>query len=92
MPELNNTADLVSKKLKKAYQNIFGDEAKKESANLVLDDLSARFFAYHSTFSDNPYVTAKNEGNRQVILHILGMTARSKHMSTEDIEGFLKRD
>ena len=54
------------RKLRIAYKQAFGTDAGKEA----LKDLQARCFKYQSTLDANPYVTAANEGARQVLLTI----------------------
>ena len=54
------------KKLRLAYIQTFGTEA----GQAVLKDLQARCFKYQSTIDPNPYLTATNEGARQILLTI----------------------
>ena len=48
------------------FKATFGSEAGKR----VLADLARLCYLTDSTFSENPYLTAVNEGRRQVMLHI----------------------
>ncbi len=45
----------------------------------VLEDLKRSFHFYDSTFSENPFVLARNEGQRDVILRIEAMIRDSKN-------------
>jgi hypothetical protein len=60
--------------LKLAYRRTFntGDGAK------VLSDLKSRFGYETTTFSDNPYETAFNEGQRAAVLLIVRMLTEEK--------------
>lgn len=68
------------KKLRIAYKQTFGTEAGQE----VLKDLQKRCFKYQSTIDPNPYITASNEGVRQVLLTI------EELMSDEGIQKLAK--
>lgn len=54
------------RKLRIAYKQTFGTE----TGQAVLKDLQGRCFKYQSTLDANPYVTAANEGARQVLLTV----------------------
>ncbi len=54
------------KKLRIAFQQTFNTDAGQE----VLKDLQERCYKYTSTLDANPYVTAANEGAREVLLTI----------------------
>ena len=51
----------------KAYQDLFNDP----NGEKVIQDLMTRFGMKTSTFNTDPYVTAFNEGQRNVVLYIL---------------------
>lgn len=44
----------------------------------VLEDLKKSFHFYSSTFDSNPFVMARNEGQRDVVLRIEAMIRSSK--------------
>lgn len=49
------------------YNHTFGNEMGKE----VLAELRNFCYATKTTFNENPYQTARNEGRREVFLNIL---------------------
>ena len=59
------------------YRTVFGGEAGKR----VLNDLIARHYVLGSTISGEPIIMAFNEGQREVVLHIL----RYMQMTPKDI-------
>lgn len=83
--------DNKAAQLKKAYEHLFNSEENRLAATRVLDDLVTRFHLYSSTYSDNVNKMAVNEGNRQVVLHILAMSAKNEAFMTE-LEKFINRD
>jgi hypothetical protein len=60
--------------LKLAYRRTFNTD----DGEIVLSDLKARFGFETTTFSDNPYETAFNEGQRATLLLIVRMLADEK--------------
>jgi hypothetical protein len=60
--------------LKLAYRRVFNTD----DGEIVLSDLKARFGFETTTFSDNPYETAFNEGQRATLLLIVRMLADEK--------------
>ncbi len=70
--------------LKLAYRRTFNTEDGAK----VLSDLKSRFGYETTTFSDNPYETAFNEGQRAAVLLIVRMLTeeKGKTMSEEAIQ------
>lgn len=60
--------------LKLAYRRTFNTE----DGARVLGDLKSRFGYETTTFSDNPYETAFNEGQRAAVLLIVRMLTEEK--------------
>ena len=60
--------------LKLAYRRTFNNE----DGDIVLKDLKTRFGYETTTFSDNPYETAFNEGQRAAVLLIVRMLTEEK--------------
>lgn len=60
--------------LKLAYRRTFNNE----DGDIVLKDLKTRFGYEATTFSDNPYETAFNEGQRAAVLLIVRMLTEEK--------------
>ena len=60
--------------LKLAYRRTFNSE----DGDKVLKDLKTRFGYETTTFSDNPYETAFNEGQRAAVLLIVRMLTEEK--------------
>lgn len=60
--------------LKLAYRRTFNNE----DGDMVLKDLKTRFGYETTTFSDNPYETAFNEGQRAAVLLIVRMLTEEK--------------
>jgi|TARA_R110000824_G_scaffold241336_1_gene430049 hypothetical protein len=60
--------------LKLAYRRTFNTEDGAK----VLSDLKSRFGYETTTFSDNPYETAFNEGQRAAVLLIVRMLTEEK--------------
>ncbi len=60
--------------LKLAYRRTFNTE----DGVRVLGDLKSRFGYETTTFSDNPYETAFNEGQRAAVLLIVRMLTEEK--------------
>jgi hypothetical protein len=60
--------------LKLAYRRVFNTD----DGEIVLNDLKARFGFETTTFADNPYQTAFNEGQRATLLLIVRMLAEGK--------------
>ena len=60
--------------LKLAYRRGFNTEG----GGKVLSDLKSRFGYETTTFSDNPYETAFNEGQRAAVLLIVRMLTEEK--------------
>ena len=60
--------------LKLAYRRTFNNE----DGDIVLKDLKSRFGYETTTFSDNPYETAFNEGQRAAVLLIVRMLTEEK--------------
>ena len=60
--------------LKLAYRRTFNTEDGAK----VLSDLKTRFGYETTTFSDNPYETAFNEGQRAAVLLIVRMLTEEK--------------
>tara|TARA_R100001440_G_scaffold33087_3_gene51987 strand:+ start:1823 stop:2035 length:213 start_codon:yes stop_codon:yes gene_type:complete len=64
------------KELKSNYRSVFNTEDGQQ----VLNDLKKRFAYETTTFSDNPYQTAFNEGQRAAILLIVRMLTEEKEI------------
>lgn len=60
--------------LKLSYRRAFNSD----DGEVVLSDLKARFGFETTTFSDNPYESAFNEGQRAAVLLIVRMLAEGK--------------
>ena len=60
--------------LKLAYRRTFNTEDGEK----VLRDIKSRFGYETTTFSDNPYETAFNEGQRAAVLLIVRMLTEEK--------------
>jgi len=60
--------------LKLAYRRTFNTE----DGNKVLSDLKARFGFETTTYTDNPYNSAFNEGQRATVLLIVRMLTEGK--------------
>jgi len=60
--------------LKLAYRRTFNTE----DGNKVLSDLKARFGFETTTYTDNPYNSAFNEGQRATVLLIVRMLIEGK--------------
>jgi hypothetical protein len=60
--------------LKLAYRRTFNNE----DGARVIKDLKTRFGYETTTFSDNPYETAFNEGQRAAVLLIVRMLTEEK--------------
>ena len=60
--------------LKRAYRRTFNTE----DGDKVLSDLTARFGFETTTYSDNPYNSAFNEGQRATVLLIVRMLTEEK--------------
>ena len=60
--------------LKLAYRRVFNTD----NGEIVLSDLKARFGFEITTFSDNPYNSAFNEGQRATVLLIVRMLTEEK--------------
>ena len=60
--------------LKLAYRRTFNNE----DGVRVIKDLKTRFGCETTTFSDNPYETAFNEGQRAAVLLIVRMLTEEK--------------
>ncbi len=60
--------------LKLAYRRTFNTE----DGDKVLSDLKARFGFETTTYSDNPYNSAFNEGQRATVLLIVRMLTEGK--------------
>jgi hypothetical protein len=60
--------------LKGNYRLVFNTD----EGQLVLNDLKKRFAYETTTYSDNPYETAFNEGQRAAILLIVRMLTEEK--------------
>ena len=60
--------------LKLAYRRTFNTDDGK----IVLSDLKARFGFETTTYSDNPYNSAFNEGQRAAVLLIVRMLTEGK--------------
>jgi len=60
--------------LKLNYRRTF----KTDDGQVVLEDLKKRFAFETTTFSDNPYQSAFNEGQRSAVLSIVRMLAEGK--------------
>mgnify|MGYP003118193883 CR=1 FL=1 len=60
--------------LKRAYRRTFNTE----DGDKVLSDLKARFGFETTTYSDNPYNSAFNEGQRATVLLIVRMLTEEK--------------
>ena len=63
--------------LKLNYRRTF----KTDDGQVVLEDLKKRFAFETTTFSDNPYQSAFNEGQRAAVLLIVRMLAEGKETS-----------
>lgn len=61
----NRAAEILAQQ-RRDYRSAFASESGKR----VLADLARLCYLTDSTFSENPYQTAVNEGRRQVMLHI----------------------
>jgi hypothetical protein len=66
MPQSNEE---ILKDIRVAYRHCFETEHGKK----VLKDLELRCFGKHKTFTQDPYVTAFNEGTRSAFLYIQNM-------------------
>jgi len=62
------------KELKLAYRRTFNTE----DGDKVLSDLKARFGFETTTYTDNPYNSAFNEGQRATVLLIVRMLIEGK--------------
>lgn len=62
--------------LKLSYRRTF----KSDDGVKVLSDLKSRFGFETTTFSDDPYETAFNEGQRATVLLIVRMLSEEKEM------------
>jgi len=62
------------KDLKLSYRRTFNTD----DGEIVLSDLKTRFGFETTTFSDNPYESAFNEGRRAAVLLIVRMLAEGK--------------
>jgi len=64
-------ADMLEeyKQLKQDYLDVFSSEKGKR----VFEDLASKCFLKKTTFDENPYKHAHNEGKRCVLLHIQTM-------------------
>ena len=62
--------------LKLAYRRTFNTE----DGEIVLSDLKARFGFETTTYSDNPYNSAFNEGQRAAVLLIVRMLIEEKEL------------
>tara|TARA_R110000765_G_scaffold21637_3_gene55509 strand:+ start:3651 stop:3860 length:210 start_codon:yes stop_codon:yes gene_type:complete len=62
------------KELKLSYRRTFNTE----DGARVLSDLKSRFGYEATTFSDNPYETAFNEGQRAALLLVVRMLTEEK--------------
>ncbi len=62
------------KDLKLAYRRTFNND----DGAIVMADLKTRFGYETTTFSDNPYETAFNEGQRAAVLLIVRMLTEEK--------------
>jgi hypothetical protein len=60
--------------LKLSYRRVFNTDDGK----VVLSDLKTRFGFETTTFSDNPYESAFNEGQRAAVLLIVRMLTEGK--------------
>ena len=60
--------------LKLSYRRTFNTE----DGARVLSDLKSRFWYEATTFSDNPYETAFNEGQRAAVLLVVRMLTEEK--------------
>jgi len=60
--------------LKLNYRRTFNTD----DGQVVLEDLKKRFAFETTTFSDNPYQSAFNEGQRSAVLSIVRMLAEGK--------------
>ena len=60
--------------LKLSYRRVFNTDYGK----VVLSDLKTRFGFETTTFSDNPYESAFNEGQRAAVLLIVRMLTEGK--------------
>jgi len=65
--------------LKLAYRRTFNTEDGQK----VLSDLKARFSFETTTFSNDPYETAYNEGQRAACLLIVRMLSETKEPNNE---------
>jgi len=74
-------------KSKEHYDNLKDDYIKVFSTSegkRVLVDLSRSGFINKSTFQPgDPYITARNEGMRTAVLHIIDMSKREKESTKE---------
>ena len=64
------------KELKLAYRRTFNTE----DGNKVLSDLKVRFGFETTTYTDNPYNSAFNEGQRATVLLIVRMLTEGKEL------------
>ena len=60
--------------LKLSYRRAFNND----DGEVVLNDLKTRFGYETTTFTDNPYETAFNEGQRAAVLLIVRMLTEEK--------------
>ena len=60
--------------LKLSYRRTFNSD----DGEMVLNDLKTRFGYETTTFTDNPYETAFNEGQRAAVLLIVRMLTEEK--------------
>lgn len=60
--------------LKLSYRRTFNND----DGEMVLNDLKTRFGYETTTFTDNPYETAFNEGQRAAVLLIVRMLTEEK--------------
>ena len=65
--------------LKLSYRRTFNTD----DGEAVLGDLKARFGFETTTYSDNPYTTAFNEGQRAAVLLIVRMLTEQKEPQNE---------
>jgi hypothetical protein len=63
--------------LKLSYRRTFNTD----DGEVVLSDLKTRFGFETTTYSDNPYESAFNEGQRAAVLLIVRMLAEGKETS-----------
>jgi hypothetical protein len=77
LESLGKDPDDNVRELARRYQNVFCTT----DAQLVMEDLKRKFWFYDSTAGD---FVRENEGNRQVILYILGMMVVDTNKSEGD--------